>query len=91
MEIKFRFRHPGLLYMVDNQYFCVCSSCYTSYSPTKISPSVSRVGIQSNRDDPHNMVFEPVLVHRQGQSPVVNRNGNNSNTVVGAEPQVESN
>ena len=40
-----------------------------------------RVGIQSNREDTQNMVFEPILVQRQGQtqSAVVNRNGNNAN------------
>ena len=50
-----------------------------------------RVGIQSNRDDPQNLVFEPVLLHRQGQTPVINRNGNNSNTAATSDSQVETN
>ena len=51
-----------------------------------------RVGIQSNREDTQNMVFEPILVRRQGQatSSVTNRNGNNANAVPAADPQVQS-
>ena len=50
-----------------------------------------RVGIQSNRDDTQNLVFEPVLLHRQGQMPVINRNGNNLNTATTSDAQVETN
>ena len=50
-----------------------------------------RVGIQSNRDDTHNLVFEPVLLRRQGQTPVINRNVNNSNTTTMSDSQVETN
>ena len=49
-----------------------------------------RVGIQSNRDDTQNLVFEPVLLRRQGQTPVINRNGNNSNTATTSDAQVET-
>ena len=49
------------------------------------------VGIQSNRDDTHNLVFEPVLLRRQGQMLVINRNGNNSNTATMSDSQVETN
>ena len=81
--------HLGLLYLVDH------SASVFSHSALQTSHQSAhsigfRVGIQSNRDDPQNLVFEPVLLCRQGQMPVINRNGNNSNTATTPDSQVET-
>ena len=73
--------------MVDHSAFVSSDSALqTSHKPELLG---FRVGIQSN--DPHNLVFEPVLLRRQGQTPVINRNGNKSNTATTSNSQVETN
>ena len=89
MEIKFGFAILAYYTWWVIVLLCLVIVLYKLVTNQNFSVGF-RVGIQSNREDAQNMVFEPILVRRQ-QSTVVNRNGNNANTSTAAEePQVQS-
>ena len=92
MEIKFGFAILAYYTWWVIVLLCLVIVLYKLVTNQNFSVGF-RVGIQSNREDTQNMVFEPILVRRQGQtqSSVVNRNGNNANANPAAEePQVQS-
>ena len=90
MEIKFGFAILAYYTWWIIVLLCLLIVLYKLLTNQNFSISF-RVRIQSNRDDTNNLVFEPVLLHRQGQTLVINRNGNNSNTATMSDSQVETN
>ena len=90
MEIKFGFTILAYYMWWIIVLLCLLIVLYKLLTNENFSIGF-RVGIQSNREDPQNMVFEPVLLCRQGQTLVINRNRNNANTTNASDSQVETN